>query len=103
MFSICNGFDADLSNWDVSNGINFMAMFGCCYAFNSDLSRWNVSQGENFVNMFYCCHSLETDFSNWDLSSVNINLPSIQTIDNMFKDVSKKSKLPKMYLIDLYF
>ena len=98
MFSICNGFDADLSNWDVSNGINFMSMFGCCYAFNSDLSRWNVSKGENFANMFYCCHSLETDFSNWDLSSVNINLPSIQTIDNMFKDVSKKSKLPKMYL-----
>lgn len=97
MFALCNGFNGDLSRWDVSNGINFMSMFGCCYNFNSDLSNWNVSKGENFANMFYGCHNLETDFSNWDLSNVNITLPAIQTIDGMFKNISKKSKLPKMY------
>jgi surface protein len=67
----CEKFTSDLSNWDVSNGINFYYMFEECYNFNSYLSGWGVSNGEEFIGMFYKCEKISTDLSEWNVSSGN--------------------------------
>jgi surface protein len=68
MFRECYKFDPDLSNWDVSNGLYFGCMFYECKSFNSDLSRWDVSKGVDFRYMFYECKSFNSDLSQWDVS-----------------------------------
>ena len=45
-------YDIDVSNWDVSNVTNMLAMFYCCYDFNCDLSKWNVSNVTDMSNLF---------------------------------------------------
>ena len=47
--------DFDVSNWNVSNGVDFSEMFRGCKNFNCDLSQWNVSNGEDFTSMFAYC------------------------------------------------
>ena len=69
MFSDCTRFNADLSNWDVSNAKSMENMFYNCRAFNCDLSRWDVSNNESFYQMFYGCKNFTSDLSGWDISS----------------------------------
>jgi surface protein len=69
-------FNQDLSNWDVSNCVNFSSAFFSCASFANagtggvgvGLDSWDVSSGENFSNMFRSCpfpHTLES----WNVSS----------------------------------
>lgn len=37
-------FNHDISDWDVSNGLDFFAMFRHAKRFNQDLSRWNMAK-----------------------------------------------------------
>lgn len=63
-------YELDISDWDVSNGINFSNMF---YQQNMlhkcDLSKWDVSKGIDFSYMFNGCSKLKTDISDWDFSN----------------------------------
>ena len=43
MFAQCKKFNADISNWDVSNVKVMDSMFYACSAFNQDLSKWCVN------------------------------------------------------------
>jgi surface protein len=65
----CEEFNQDLSGWDISNGEKFNKMFEYCYKFSSNLSDWDVSNGINFTDMFYNCKSFNVDLSNWDVSN----------------------------------
>lgn len=63
MFKCANSFNADLSNWDVSNVIDMCYMFYYAMSFKSDLSKWNVSNVTDMTFAFYCsgcdCTSFE--------------------------------------------
>ena len=64
----------DISNWDVSNATNMMAMFFSCKDLKSvgDISSWDVSKVESMISMFSHCKTLTSvgDLSNWDVSNV---------------------------------
>ena len=43
MFSRCNGFNQDISHWDMSKVSNVASMFSEATSFNQNLSGWDVS------------------------------------------------------------
>jgi surface protein len=69
MFFICRNFNSNVSMWDISNGKYFEYMFSSCDDFNSNLSKWNVSNGKYFFHMFEECYNFNSDLSNWDVSN----------------------------------
>jgi surface protein len=69
MFYGCEVFNSDLSKWDVSNGKYFMCMFLGCKRFNFDLKDLDVSKGKYFDYMFYSCDSFDSDLSGWNVSN----------------------------------
>ena len=75
MFADAPKFNADVSNWDVSNVTDFGGMFNGNVAgnslFNQDLSKWNVTNVcTNTSFMFYRCINFNAEIGNWDVSSV---------------------------------
>ena len=70
MFSGCSTFNANLSEWTVSNITNMTHMFYNCSSFNCNLSNWNVSNVTDMSHMFYNCTSFNGDLSNWNVSNV---------------------------------
>lgn len=77
-------YQLDISNWDVSNGINFSNMFYQQYMLSEcDLSKWNVSNGIDFSYMFNGCLNLKTDISNWDFSSAKTLMDMVIGCRNM--------------------
>jgi hypothetical protein len=75
MFQSCdgNGFNPDVSNWDVSKVGNMSGMFYSCSgdAFNPDVSNWNVSSVPNIAYMFYKCYgaAFNPDMESWTLKT----------------------------------
>lgn len=75
MFFYANSFNQDISGWDVSNAIDFNSMFQHAVSFNQDIGGWNVSNAIDMNSMFYDCEVFNKDISGWDLSNVqNIGL-----------------------------
>ena len=62
-------FNADLSNWNVSNVTDMFGMFGACSVFNQDLSSWNVSNVTDMRLMFLDCSVFNQDLSNWSFTT----------------------------------
>ena len=62
----------DISNWDVSNVTNMMAMFFSCKDLKSvgDISSWDVSKVTDMSFMFYNCLSFNQDISKLDVFNV---------------------------------
>lgn len=85
-----------LDNWNVSNINNFYGMFANCKQLHviGDISNWQVSQTADFSGMFKGCKGLYNigDLNNWHLNNID---PS--NINNMFKNVSTKVKIPNWY------
>lgn len=52
MFAFNLEFNQNISNWDVSSGINFNNMFKGAQSFYQDLSKWNVKSAPYKSNMF---------------------------------------------------
>jgi hypothetical protein len=75
MFQNCdgNGFNPDVSNWNVSKVENMSGMFYNCYgaAFNPDVSKWDVSSVPNIGYMFYNCYgaAFNPDMKSWTLKT----------------------------------
>ena len=83
-------YDIDVSNWDVSNVTNMLAMFYCCYDFNCDLSKWNVSNVKDMYSMFTACENFKgKGLENWDVSKV-------KDMNYMFNNCDKVS-IPSWY------
>lgn len=72
-----DGFNCDISRWDVHNVKAFSSMFYMCYDFTGDLSGWDVSAGEEFIGMFERCTKFNSDLNNWDMSNA-------KNLDGMF-------------------
>lgn len=63
MFHNCSKLSfADFSDWNVSNGKNFVNMFTNCDNLYCDLSNWNMSNAKNMHMMFLYCNTLPTLF-----------------------------------------
>ena len=58
MFESAEGFDADLSDWDVGAVTDMSAMFESAEGFDADLSNWDVGAVTNMNSMFYATASL---------------------------------------------
>ena len=98
MFYYCNKFNCDLSNWDVSNIINFSSMFYNCESFNIDLSKWDVSNGVIFEFMFAYCKKFNADLSKWDVSNAkNYNGFALKSLLEQYPERIPK-KFRKNYL-----
>ena len=78
LFSICNSFTGDISQWDVSN-VNFMDSMFMNSRFNGDISGWDVRNVRSMKRMFAENSSFTGDISRWDVSSVT-------TMLEMFRD-----------------
>lgn len=65
------GFNQDISNWDVSNVTNMANMFVGARDFNQDISNWDVSNVTNMSQMFMGAENFDKDISNWDVSKVS--------------------------------
>ena len=60
MFFECKNFNCDLSDWDVSNVVQFdHTFYGCKKFTGKGLENWNVSNVEYMGNMFDGCDSLK--------------------------------------------
>jgi len=80
MFSGAKGFNSNLNNWKVANGVNFSFMFygaesfdqdisGWVVSFGQDISGWNVSSGTYFKNMFLLS-GMTQYVGGWDMRGV---------------------------------
>ena len=63
-----DGFNQDISSWDVSNVKNMSRMFDLAEKFNQDISHWDVSNVTNMSSLFYNAKSFNQDISSWDTS-----------------------------------
>ncbi|MEP5365986.1 MAG: BspA family leucine-rich repeat surface protein [Reichenbachiella sp.] len=68
MFRGINGFNEDISTWDVSQVIDMSYLFQST-SFNQDISEWDVSHVTDMAYMFQLS-SFNQDISAWDVSSV---------------------------------
>eukprot|EP00977_Amphora_coffeiformis_P021204 scaffold9027_cov174-Amphora_coffeaeformis.AAC.4 len=63
----------NIETWDVSILTDFQELFSVdrnpnAQTFNADLGQWNVSQGLLFSNMFRGAQTFNVDISGWDMS-----------------------------------
>jgi surface protein len=71
-FADASKFNADISEWQVSNVKTFLGTFECYPAgclFNADLSKWIVSKATNMASMFLQTTLFNADISKWDVSN----------------------------------
>lgn len=69
----------NLSNWNVSKGINFSRMFlnGIALTSLNTVEQWNVINGQNFSSMFAFCNKITSlNLSKWNVSN-GINLAAL--------------------------
>lgn len=55
MFEECESFNADISNWDMSNAQDITEMFKGCITFNRELNVWEDSFSDIPALLMYGC------------------------------------------------
>jgi surface protein len=85
MFLTNQGFDQDISAWNVSSVTNMDQMFRGSI-FNQDISSWNVGNVTNMHRMFYQDFYFNQDISAWNVSSVD-------NMDRMFQQTAINKNL----------
>ena len=63
-------FNADITQWDVSNITNMEGLFQDTTSFNQDLSLWNVSNVRKMNNMFNNAKAFNGDINSWNVKNV---------------------------------
>ena len=67
--SVVDGFNEDISAWDVSNVVYFDSFFNNQTTFNQPLDSWDVSNGENFLYMFSDASSFNQSLNSWNITN----------------------------------
>ncbi|WP_405412602.1 BspA family leucine-rich repeat surface protein [Maribacter sp. Asnod1-A12] len=70
MFIVCNKFNGDINNWDVSNVTGMYGVFGSADIFNQPLNNWDVSNVTNMNFMFASTDEFNQDISSWNVGNV---------------------------------
>ena len=65
----CQGFNQDITKWDMSNVTNTVNMFFNAETFNQNVSTWDVSV-TNMTRMFFRADSFNQNLNVWDVSQV---------------------------------
>lgn len=65
-----NDFNADLSNWDMSNVTDMNYAFYYALNFNGDLSSWDTSKVTDMAGMFVGAVQFNQDLSGWQTGNV---------------------------------
>merc|ERR1712146_438532 len=65
MFADATLFNANISEWNVSNVKNMQGMFAFAESFNQDIGQWNISNVDNFMWMFSAASSLNQSLCQW--------------------------------------
>ncbi|EDP71748.1 transmembrane protein, putative [Flavobacteriales bacterium ALC-1] len=76
MFSDCEEFNGDVTNWDVSNVEIFDEAFAYCDIFNQPIGGWNMSNATSLDYMFYEAYTFNQPLNNWNVSNV-INMEGV--------------------------
>ena len=63
-------FNADISNWNVSNVIDFTLMFLSATEFNQPIGTWDVSNATSMGAMFSGATSFNQNIGSWNVSNV---------------------------------
>ena len=84
-----NGYNTDISKWDVSNVVSMIGMFYESKGFNEAIGNWKVDKVENINNIFGYCSDLDQEF-NWDLNKIKECTIIFMFSDshNLFKETS---------------
>jgi surface protein len=63
-------FNADISQWNVSQATNMYAMFWSARSFNQPIGSWDISNVKNTWSMFASADSFNQAIGSWDTSQV---------------------------------
>ncbi len=89
MFRGARQFNADVSQWDISNVRNMRQMFSYASAFNGrNLARWDVSNVTNMSGLFDSATAFDWDISGWDVSNVTDMSAMFQFASRFNRDIS---------------
>lgn len=69
LFDFVNGFNRDISSWDVSSVTNMSSMFRFTN-FNGDIGSWDVSNVINMNSMFAFASNFNQNIGNWEVGKV---------------------------------
>ena len=69
-FQAATRFNADLSDWDVSNIKKTNSMFSLALDFNGNIGNWDVSNVANMAFMFSNSEEFDQDLGSWNIQSV---------------------------------
>lgn len=70
MFNGCQGFNQDISRWDVSNVNNMARMLRECRSLSANIDGWNVGKVSNMSGMLSMTSSMQSSLADWDVSKV---------------------------------
>ncbi|MCR9248773.1 MAG: BspA family leucine-rich repeat surface protein [bacterium] len=86
-FSDNPNFNADLSDWDMSQIRTLQGLFNTCPSFNSDISNWNVGNVTNMESTFVGS-GFNGDISEWNVSNVTRMVNTFRDATNFDQDIS---------------
>jgi surface protein len=86
IFNNATSFNQPL-NWNVSNVTNMLSMFTSATNFNQDIGSWNVSNVTNMAYMFYGATNFNQNIGSWNVSNVTIMAYMFQLTTNFNQNI----------------
>lgn len=102
VFKNANNFNQNISNWDTSNVTDMSGMFEECWSFDQDISTWDTSNVTDMNRTFYNATVFNQDIKGWDVSNVT-NMNEMFVAASAFNqdisgwDVSKVLEMAQMF------
>ncbi|MEO1030190.1 MAG: BspA family leucine-rich repeat surface protein [Bacteroidota bacterium] len=103
IFTDCQLFNGDITNWDVSNVEDFEEAFSYCYVFNQDIGSWNMSSATSLAFMFYETENFNQDIGNWNVSNVTNMEGVFADTDAFNKDLNSWNVSNVIYMDEMFY